>query len=86
MILIYPVRGHSFLGSDRFFGRIQQDVNALETVLLPKQYHAIFKEHMQSVFVYDSIWSVYNWKTTYNQNDKLLETFQKVKRIKFVIN
>lgn len=77
---LFPVRGHSFLECDRLFGRIQQDVIAFYTILLPKEYHNIYKKHVQSVFVYNGDWSIYDWKTRFVRNYKPLASIEKAKR------
>ena len=51
---IYPVRGHSFLESNRLFGLIQQDVNAFDTILFPKQF-MLFSRSMCNQFLFTTV-------------------------------
>lgn len=43
--LVFPVPGHSFLPSDRVFGRIEKILKKEVTIVSPTRYVDIFKEH-----------------------------------------
>nr|XP_022907523.1 uncharacterized protein LOC111419015 [Onthophagus taurus] len=43
--LIFPVPGHSYLPSDRIFGRIEKILKKESTIIDPKIYRNIFEEH-----------------------------------------
>ncbi|GFO41618.1 4-diphosphocytidyl-2-c-methyl-d-erythritol kinase [Plakobranchus ocellatus] len=43
--LVFPVRGHSFLPSDRVFGFIELDVKNKQSIYSPSEYHDIFAKH-----------------------------------------
>lgn len=40
--IIYPVTGHSFLPSDRIFGRIEQQLKRKEVIASPEEYEKVF--------------------------------------------
>ena len=42
---VFPIRGHSFLPVDRVFGRIEQQVQKKDTILMPEEYSAILHSH-----------------------------------------
>lgn len=43
--LVFPVRGHSFLPSDRVFGRIEKKLKKMPVITDPEEYITLFKEH-----------------------------------------
>lgn len=43
--LIFPVTGHSFLPSDRVFGRIEKKIKKISTITNPENYLDIFREN-----------------------------------------
>lgn len=59
--IVFPVVGHSFLPSDRVFGRIEKEVKRKETIIEPKEYHNIF-EHHGSLKPLGTNWDAYDWK------------------------
>ena len=40
-LVIFPVRGHSFLPCDRLFGRIEQDIKLIESITPSTVYHDV---------------------------------------------
>ena len=58
---IFPVRGHSYMPPDRAFGRVEQRLKKIETVLLPEEYYQEFAT-VGTVHVYDQDWWAYNFK------------------------
>ena len=46
----FPIRGHSFLPPDRFFGRIEKVVRKKETTLSPLEYYRIFVKNLIAFF------------------------------------
>lgn len=57
----FPVRGHSYLPADRVFGRIGREIKSVETILLPKDYMNILRNH-GNVYVYGVDWECFNYK------------------------
>ena len=45
---VFPVRSHSFLPADRVFGRIEQDLKKVDTILLPEDYYVVLRRHGSS--------------------------------------
>lgn len=43
--LVFPVRGHSFLPSDRYFGLIKKVIRKEQCLYSPHEYHNIFAQH-----------------------------------------
>lgn len=43
--LVFPVRGHSFLPSDRYFGLVEQDIRKKQSLYSPHEYHNMFAKH-----------------------------------------
>jgi len=58
----FPVRGHSYMPPDQVFGRIEQELNKIETIISPSEYYKIFKKHT-TVNVYGKDFNVYNYKS-----------------------
>ena len=81
LLLIFPVRGHSFLPCDRLFGRISQDTASKLNITTPEKYHEIFKMHADEVFVYGKDWVLYDFKAAAAATYKLLVGLQQLKRI-----
>lgn len=42
---IFPTTGHSFLPSDRVFGRIETELKKYETIIRPEEYKDVFKKY-----------------------------------------
>lgn len=58
--VIYPVVGHSYLPSDRIFGRIEKVVRKKDVIIEPKEYRAIFSE-FATVLHMENDFDVFNW-------------------------
>ncbi|KAL4090102.1 hypothetical protein QTP88_025002 [Uroleucon formosanum] len=58
----FPVRGHSYMPPDQVFGRIEQELRKIETIISPSEYHKIFKKHT-TVNVYGKDFNVYDYKS-----------------------
>lgn len=58
----FPIRGHSYFPADRVFGRIEQELRKLETILLPHEYHAVMSQH-GTVRIFGEDWHVSDYKS-----------------------
>lgn len=58
--LVFPVTGHSFLPSDRVFGRIEKELKKIPVITDPETYVTIFKEHSTVTKLADI--EVLDWK------------------------
>lgn len=58
----FPVRGHSYLPADRVFGRIEQKIRKIDTILLPQEYHAILQQ-FGHVHVYVTDWEAFDYRS-----------------------
>lgn len=45
ILLVYPVRGHSFLPADRVFGRIEKDLRKVTVITTKEHYQEIISQH-----------------------------------------
>ena len=59
----FPVRGHSFLPADRVFGRIEQDIRKISTILLSEGYHHILTKH-DNVYEFGTDWQCFDYKAS----------------------
>lgn len=57
----FSVRGHSYLPPDRVFGRIEQKLRRIEKIMLPDQYHDIFKMYAH-VYLLNQDWHISDFK------------------------
>ena len=57
----FPIRGHSYMPSDRAFGRVEKMLRRKETILMPCEYFAVFSE-VGNVLRYGDDWKVYDFK------------------------
>jgi len=58
----FPDRGHSYMPPDQVFGRIEQELNKIETIISPSEYYKIFKKHT-TVNVYGKDFKAYDYKS-----------------------
>jgi len=79
--LMFPVRGHSFLPCDRLFGRIEKELKSKDSILCPKGYHDVFKNHCASMYDCGTDWHTADWKTAVSKIYKPLSNIQDAKRI-----
>jgi len=79
--LLFPVRGHSFLPCDRLFGRIEKDLKKCNQILDPKEFHTVFSQHCERIFVFGDEWFCNDWKTATSSVYKPLKNIQDAKRI-----
>lgn len=70
----FPVRGHSYLPADRAFGRVEQRLRRLETILLPEEYIGVFRE-VGTVMIYPQDWAICNLKQYAQAQLKSKQTF-----------
>lgn len=61
ILLIFPVRGHSYLAADRVFGRVEKELRAQSTILHKDDYLNIYKNH-GTVRQLGTDWNLYNIK------------------------
>lgn len=80
ILIIYPVRGHSFLPCDRLFGRISRDIQKKDTILIPQEYHEISRAHAETLIL-PVDWRIHDWKLRYSTLYKPLSSIQKSKCI-----
>lgn len=59
--IIFPVTGHSFLPSDRVFGRIEKDIRSEEEMLTPNDYKNLIEKHATTCEL-GRDWKIYDWK------------------------
>lgn len=59
--ITFPIVGHSFLPSDRIFGRVEKSIRKLKTIVNPDEYKTIFKDY-GTVLELGKHFEVYNWK------------------------
>lgn len=45
ILVVYPVRGHSFLPADRVFGRIEKDLRKMTVITTKEHYQEILSKH-----------------------------------------
>ena len=72
---VFPVRGHSFLPADRVFGRIEQKLRKMDTVLLPRDYHEVLSNH-GTVQVYGQDWQTSDYRPATAQHTKGQRSFR----------
>ncbi|KAJ4446991.1 hypothetical protein ANN_28293 [Periplaneta americana] len=58
----FPIRGHSYMAPDRVFGRLEKCYRKMETILFPKQYHDVLKQH-GTVKILNEDWQVRLFKS-----------------------
>lgn len=58
--IIFPIVGHSFLPSDRVFGRIEKDIRKKGTIVQPEEYVEIFSKQGRTISLAGK---VFDWKT-----------------------
>lgn len=68
--LVFPVRGHSFLPSDRVFGNIEKVLRKIPVICDPTQYHDVFQKFGKVVRLGEDC-VVKNWKEYAHQVLKL---------------
>lgn len=66
---------------DRLFGRIQHDLRQVDTIILPKAYHDVYRHYCDQLFVLPRHWKVNDWKEQSHRQLKNLMNIQKAKRI-----
>ncbi|KAG5285826.1 hypothetical protein AALO_G00007910 [Alosa alosa] len=71
----FPVRGHSYLPADRVFGRIEQKIRKMDTILLPQEYHAILQQ-FGNVHVYGTDWDVFDYREASKDYVKAQRSFK----------
>lgn len=59
--ITFPVVGHSFLPSDRIFGRTEKVIRKMETIANPESYKTIFRNY-GTVLELGRDFQVYDWK------------------------
>ena len=57
----FPARGHSYMPSNRAFGRVEKLLRRKETILMPYEYFAVFSE-VGNVLRYGDVWKVCDFK------------------------
>ena len=72
---MFPVRGHSFLPADHVFGRIEQKLRKMDTVLLPSDYHEVLSNH-GIVHVYGQDWQASDYRSATAQHTKGQQSFR----------
>ncbi|KAK5853343.1 hypothetical protein PBY51_007136 [Eleginops maclovinus] len=71
----FPVRGHSYLPADRVFGRIEQKLRTIDTILLPQEYHALLQQ-FGNVYVYGTDWKAFDYKSATKECVKAQRSFK----------
>ncbi len=71
----FPVRGHSFLPADRVFGRIEQKIRKIDTILLPQEYHDILQQ-FGHVHVYGTDWEAFDYRSATKECVKAQKSFK----------
>ena len=66
---VFPVRGHSYLPADRVFGRIEQQLSSLDTVLLPSGYQEVLENH-GTVHAYGEQWRAADYRAATTKHTK----------------
>lgn len=79
VILIFPVRGHSYLPADRVFGQIEKSARSYSTIKTPTQYYEIYSKK-GVVRQLGTDWVVYDIKTALKSLKKI-EGISAAKRI-----
>ena len=82
IIIVFPVRGHSYLPADRVFGRVEKDLRKHDRIILTSDYTNIYKT-FGNVFEFGKDWNVYDLKsllTVFNKYDGISK--QKIINIK----
>ncbi|GLV39541.1 hypothetical protein CBL_20445 [Carabus blaptoides fortunei] len=79
IIIVFPVRGHSFLPADRVFGRIEKITRRRTNILKKEDYWQIFSE-VGEVRCLGQDWNLFNMKALGNSLKKI-EGFRDAKRI-----
>ena len=72
---VFPVRGHSYLPADRVFGRIEQQLRNMDTVLLPSDYHQVLKNH-GTVHLYGEDWRASDYRAATARHTKVQRSFR----------
>ena len=72
---VFPVRGHSYLPADRVFGRIEQQLRSLDTVLLPSGYQEVLENH-GTVHVYGEQWRAADYRAATTKHTKTQRSFR----------
>lgn len=62
ILLVFPVRGHSFLPADRVFGRIEKITRKKEKILRKEEYWNVFNE-VGEVRILEHDWKLYDLKS-----------------------
>jgi hypothetical protein len=79
---IFPVHGHSYMPPDRAFGRVEQILKKIETIIQPQEYFEVFKTvgQLREIGI---DWKVYDWKSLALKILKVKQTFKisEVKRM-----
>ncbi|XP_056098814.1 uncharacterized protein LOC130077555 [Rhinichthys klamathensis goyatoka] len=71
----FPVRGHSYLPADRVFGRIEQKIRRIDTILLPQEYHALLQQ-FGNVYIYGTDWKAFDYKSATKECVKAQRSFK----------
>ncbi|GBP33253.1 hypothetical protein EVAR_5207_1 [Eumeta japonica] len=79
IVLIFPVRGHSFLPADRVFGRVEKDLRKKSFILNPETYREVFAKYGK-VHNLAEHWNLYDFKQLETYYKKV-ETIRDAKRM-----
>lgn len=71
LVIVYPVRGHSFLPADRVFGRVEKKIRQVPEILSPPEYVKIYRE-VGEVKVLGVDWTVKDYKELTGTLKKLM--------------
>lgn len=80
VLLIFPVRGHSFLPADRVFGRIEKLTRKKTEIVTKEEYWDIFRE-IGNVNILGVDWDLYNIKENISGSFKKVDNIREAKRI-----
>lgn len=61
IVMVFPVRGHSFLPADGVFGHVEQDLRKIPEIVRPDDYHNIYSNH-GLVRVVNKVWTIRQFK------------------------
>lgn len=82
ILMVFPVRGHSYLPADRVFGRVEKLLRKQAEILLPEAYLDIYREVGECKMI-GVDWEIQNFKSL-EMYLKKIEGISQLKRIIFV--
>lgn len=79
ILLVFPVRGHSYLPADRVFGRVEKELRKKSTILNKEDYEKVYEKH-GTVRKCGEDYKLYNIKAL-TKNMKKMDGIASMKRI-----